>query len=105
MVDKVKNETPAASVPPEEIISDAGQNEETFKSETPAVEELAQEEEQEEEESRDWLELSMLEKLDSMHLLMEWQFQNSTRLRTLMKSDDDLATWVSNRYFLTPEFR
>ncbi|SJK99960.1 uncharacterized protein ARMOST_03271 [Armillaria ostoyae] len=93
VVDKVKNETPATSVPPEEIISDAGQNEETFKSETPAVEEFAQEEEQEEEESRDWLELSMLEKLDSMHLLMEWQFQNSTRLRTLMKSDDDLATW------------
>ncbi|KAK0193587.1 hypothetical protein F5146DRAFT_925694 [Armillaria mellea] len=92
-VDKVKDETPATSVPPEETKSDAGQNEETLKSETPALEEVGQEEEQEEEESRDWLELSMLEKLDSMHLLMEWQFQNSTRLRTLMKSDDDLATW------------
>ncbi|KAK0480265.1 hypothetical protein IW261DRAFT_1477011 [Armillaria novae-zelandiae] len=88
LVDKVKNETPATSVPPEEIRSDAGQNEETLKSETPALQELAQEE-----ESRDWLELSMLEKLDSMHLLMEWQFQNATRLRTLMKSDDDLANW------------
>ncbi|KAK0204592.1 hypothetical protein DFS33DRAFT_1258860 [Desarmillaria ectypa] len=93
VVDKVKNETPAMSIPPEEFKSDAGINEETVKFETSAMEELAQEEGQEQEESKDWLELSMLEKLDSMYLLMEWQFQNATRLRTLMKSDDDLATW------------
>jgi hypothetical protein len=36
----------------------------------------------------------MLAKLDSMHLLTEWQFQNPTRLRSLMKTDDEDATWV-----------
>ncbi|KAJ7716810.1 hypothetical protein DFH07DRAFT_861834 [Mycena maculata] len=57
--------------------------------------ENAHKEEGEEErpESKDWLDLPMLTKLDSMHLLTEWQFQNPTRLRTLMKSDDDDATW------------
>jgi hypothetical protein len=42
----------------------------------------------------DWFQLPMLAKLDSLHLLTEWQFQNPTRLRTLMRNDDDLATWV-----------
>jgi hypothetical protein len=49
---------------------------------------------EEQEESRDWLELPMLTKLDSMHSVSEWQFQNPTRLRTLMRSDNDDATWV-----------
>jgi hypothetical protein len=49
---------------------------------------------EEQEESRDWLELPMLIKLDSMHSVTEWQFQNPTRLRTLMRSDNDDATWV-----------
>ncbi|KNZ72071.1 hypothetical protein J132_04352 [Termitomyces sp. J132] len=48
---------------------------------------------EEPEESKDWLELPMLTKLDSMHLLTEWQFQNSTRLRMLMRSDDENASW------------
>ncbi|KAJ7895858.1 hypothetical protein B0H13DRAFT_2034594 [Mycena leptocephala] len=48
---------------------------------------------EEEQESKNWLDLPMLAKLDSMHLLTEWQFQNPTRLRTLMKSDDEDATW------------
>ncbi len=43
---------------------------------------------------KDWLQLPMLEKLDSMHLLTEWQFQNPTRLRQIMKTDDEAATWV-----------
>lgn len=47
------------------------------------------------EESKDWFELPMLVKLESMHLLTEWQFQNPTRLRTIMKSDDEYASWVS----------
>ena len=50
--------------------------------------------EEEEEESKDWLELPMLEKLDSLHLLTEWQFQNPYRLRQIMKDDDDSADWV-----------
>ncbi|TRM64914.1 hypothetical protein BD626DRAFT_400216 [Schizophyllum amplum] len=45
------------------------------------------------EESKDWLQLPMLEKLDCLHLLTEWQFQNPSRLRQLMKSDDETATW------------
>ncbi|KAI1786771.1 hypothetical protein LXA43DRAFT_1032456 [Ganoderma leucocontextum] len=48
---------------------------------------------EEEEESKDWLDLPMLEKLDSLHLLTEWQFQNPYRLRQLMKDDDDGANW------------
>ncbi|KAJ3757319.1 hypothetical protein EV360DRAFT_46251 [Lentinula raphanica] len=44
-------------------------------------------------ESKDWLALPMLEKLDSLHLLTEWQFQSPMRVRTLMKSDDDQASW------------
>ncbi|TBU25180.1 hypothetical protein BD311DRAFT_517968 [Dichomitus squalens] len=48
---------------------------------------------EEEEESKDWLQLPMLEKLDSLHLLTEWQFQNPYRLRQLMKDDDDMANW------------
>ncbi|GLB40648.1 putative PHD zinc finger [Lyophyllum shimeji] len=45
------------------------------------------------EESKNWLDLPMLTKLDSMHLLTEWQFQNPMRLRTLMRSDDENASW------------
>ncbi|KAJ4479956.1 hypothetical protein J3R30DRAFT_3873140 [Lentinula aciculospora] len=46
-----------------------------------------------EKESKDWLSLPMLEKLDSLHLLTEWQFQSPARVRTLMRSDDDQASW------------
>lgn len=53
------------------------------------------------EESKDWLDLPMLVKLDSLHLLTEWQFQNPQRLRTIMKNDDETALWVSLRYLPT----
>ena len=42
----------------------------------------------------DWFKLSMIQKLDSIHLLAEWHFQHPMRLRTLMKSDDEEASWV-----------
>ncbi|TDL14421.1 hypothetical protein BD410DRAFT_797206 [Rickenella mellea] len=42
---------------------------------------------------KDWVELSMLEKLESLHTLMEWHFQTPTRLRSMMRSDDEQATW------------
>lgn len=45
----------------------------------------------------DWFDLPMITKLESMHTLAEWQFQNATRLRTIMKSDDELASWVRHR--------
>ena len=48
----------------------------------------------EQDRSKDWLDLPMLAKLDSIHLVAEWQFQNPMRLRTLMRSDNDDATWV-----------
>ncbi|KAH7919365.1 hypothetical protein BV22DRAFT_1023125 [Leucogyrophana mollusca] len=56
---------------------------------------LAEEAEQrdEPEKSLDWLDLPMLAKLDSLHILQEWQFQNPHRLRTLMKDDDESAQW------------
>ncbi|KAG6825696.1 hypothetical protein H0H92_002791 [Tricholoma furcatifolium] len=48
---------------------------------------------EEEGETKDWMDLPMLTKLDSMHLLTEWQFHNATRVRTLMRSDDENASW------------
>lgn len=45
-------------------------------------------------ESKDWGDLSMLEKLDSVHTVIEWHFQTPLRLRSLMRSDDDYASWV-----------
>ncbi|KAJ3572556.1 hypothetical protein NP233_g2998 [Leucocoprinus birnbaumii] len=58
----------------------------------------------------DWFDLSLLQKLESMHLLTEWQFQNPTRLRMLMRSDDELATWAcydskKNAYWLIGDDR
>lgn len=55
---------------------------------------------EDQEESKNWLDLPMLTKLDSMHILTEWQFQNPTRLRTLMRTDDETATWVHSNPFI-----
>lgn len=55
---------------------------------------------EDQEESKNWLDLPMLTKLDSMHILTEWQFQNPTRLRTLMRTDDETATWVRFNPFI-----
>ncbi|KDQ59209.1 hypothetical protein JAAARDRAFT_33945 [Jaapia argillacea MUCL 33604] len=41
------------------------------------------------EESKDWLDLPMVAKLDSLHILAEWQFDNALRLRSLMKMDGE----------------
>ena len=49
------------------------------------------------EESKDWLSLPMLTKLDSLHLLTEWQFHNVNRIRTIMRDDDETAQWVRTR--------
>jgi hypothetical protein len=49
------------------------------------------------EESKDWLSLPMLTKLDSLHLLTEWQFHNVNRFRSIMKDDDDTAQWARTR--------
>jgi hypothetical protein len=51
---------------------------------------------------KDWRDLPMLLKLDSMHFLTEWQFHNPQRLRSLMKDDDETAQWVS--LFLSSRF-
>ncbi|KAJ7454864.1 hypothetical protein FB451DRAFT_1049218 [Mycena latifolia] len=73
----------------------SGSRANTEEKDAPAPEQDNPDEEQHEEQqaSTDWRDLPMLTKLDSMHLLTEWQFQNPTRLRTLMKSDDEDATW------------
>lgn len=44
-------------------------------------------------EQINWLELPMLTKLESLHTLVEWQFQNPLRLRSQMKDDDENAQW------------
>src|ERR1700731_4014920 len=53
----------------------------------------------EREGSKDWLELPMLTKLDTLHHLIEWQFHNPLRLRGVMKDDDETAQWVSPNLF------
>jgi hypothetical protein len=46
-------------------------------------------------ELRDWHDLPMLLKLDSMNILVEWMFHNPHRIRFIMKDDDETAQWVS----------
>jgi hypothetical protein len=41
-----------------------------------------------------WADLGLMEKLDSLHLLIDWQFQNVTRFRRTVKSDGENAEWV-----------
>jgi len=53
--------------------------------------------------SLNWTELPMLIKLESMHTLAEWHFHNPTRLRTIMKNDDELASWVRVLYVISPQ--
>ncbi|KAF8838603.1 hypothetical protein BDN67DRAFT_933524 [Paxillus ammoniavirescens] len=48
---------------------------------------------QEPDKQIDWLDLPMLTKLESLHTLAEWQFQNPHRFRQQMKSEDEQATW------------
>lgn len=57
-------------------------------------EEVSSEALEEPEKQPDWLELSMLTKLESLHMLAEWQFQNPLRVRHQMKTDDEQAAWV-----------
>lgn len=45
---------------------------------------------------KDWVDLAMLEKLESMHTIIEWHFQNPLRIRSIMRSDDENASWVSS---------
>lgn len=87
---------PAEDAKPEEKVVDAELSKVEDKKEQQQKEEAKQEEDVpvSVSESRDWLELSMLEKLDSLHLLTEWQFQNPHRLRQIMKSDNEDASWV-----------
>ena len=61
------------------------------------------------EESKDWLTLPMLTKLDTLHILTEWQFHNVNRIRTIMKCDDETAQWARTHtlrsFLLLTEFR
>jgi hypothetical protein len=49
---------------------------------------------QEQAESKNWLDLPMLTKLESLHHVIEWQFHNPLRLRAIMRNDDEDAQWV-----------
>ncbi|KAL5485769.1 hypothetical protein ACEPAI_6810 [Sanghuangporus weigelae] len=42
---------------------------------------------------KDWANLSMLEKLESIRTVIEWHFQSPLRLRSIMRSDDETASW------------
>ena len=49
-------------------------------------------------ELKDWHDLPMLSKLDSINLLVEWMFHNPHRIRSIMKDDDETAQWVSSSF-------
>jgi len=49
-------------------------------------------------ELRDWHDLPMLSKLDSINLLIEWMFHNPNRIRSIMRDDDETAQWVSSSF-------
>lgn len=49
-------------------------------------------------EDIDWFDLPLLTKLDSLHTLVEWQFQNPLRFRSVMKDDDETAQWVRSPF-------
>lgn len=86
--DYTRDSLPRASVPPPWPAVDKASSSE--QAEEPAQQNNVQ---NFNELAKDWLDLPMLVKLDSMHLLVEWQFQNPMRLRNLMKFDDEGATW------------
>jgi hypothetical protein len=48
-------------------------------------------------ESKDWIDLTMQEKLEALHTVAEWQFDNPHRLRQQMKDDGDNGHWVCLR--------
>lgn len=62
--------------------------------EPPSVEDNHEDDDKVVPQTVEWSELDMNQKLDAMHTLVEWQFQNPLRLRQIMKSDDELASWV-----------
>jgi hypothetical protein len=98
-VDETSTREHSMSVQKDEVKSENGSMPQTHK---PTIEEPIEEppsDDSPDQESRDWISLSMLEKLDSLHLLTEWQFQSPHRVRTLMKTEDDQASWVSCRFY------
>lgn len=64
----------------------------TVKKEDNAAEEISPHEEHD--EPKDWFDLPLLTKLETLHNLAEWQFQNPHRLRQFMKDDGDGGQWV-----------
>ena len=46
-------------------------------------------------ELREWHDLPIISKLNSMNLLIEWMFHNPHRIRSIMRDDDETAQWVS----------
>ena len=64
----------------------------TIKKEDNMAEEVSPHEEHD--EPKDWLDLPLLTKLETLHNLAEWQFQNPHRLRQFMKNDGDAGEWV-----------
>ncbi|KAI9440096.1 hypothetical protein H4582DRAFT_1577070 [Lactarius indigo] len=87
--DTVKGDDHLVDAPPRDSFN--GVNIDEMKVESTSIATTPQPEPQE--ESKDWLTLPMLTKLDSLHLLTEWQFHNVNRLRTIMKDDDETAQW------------
>ena len=92
-MEKLSTEEAQSSVPLNPNTPVANEDDPKNKSNPPATES--------EVESRNWLDLPMLEKLDSLHLVTEWQFQNPHRLRSLMRDDGDHGLWVSSVAFMT----
>ena len=71
---------------------EAKKEEGEIKKEDGAADEVSPHEEHD--EAKDWFDLPLLTKLDTLHTLAEWQFENPHRLRHFMKDDGDAGQWV-----------
>jgi len=82
-------QSPSGSVEPEQTDSRALSEDKTREEPADEPDEVVSP------ELRDWHDLPMLSKLDSINLLIEWMFHNPHRIRSIMRDDDETAQWVS----------
>jgi len=88
----------SVSVEPEQADSRAPSEDKTQEQPTDEPDEVVSPEADLAPELRDWHDLPMLSKLDSINLLIEWMFHNPHRIRSIMRDDDETAQWVSSSF-------
>jgi len=82
------HQSPSGSVEPEQTDSRAPSEDKTCEGLADEPDEVGSP------ELRDWHDLPMLSKLDSINLLIGWMFHNPHRIRSIMRDDGETAQWV-----------